>query len=104
MKNISAEQFARKYKRGELSEAQLLDVREEEEWEVYHLPEGVLMPLQQIPYEYTKLDPVEEIYVYCAHGVRSLYAALFLLDHGFQNVFNVEGGLAQVSLHLDEQN
>ena len=104
MKNISAERFVHKYKAGELTGVQLLDVREQEEWEAYHLPGGILIPLQQLPDEYTKMDPKKEVYVYCAHGVRSLLVAKFLINHGFEKVFNVEGGLAEVSLHLDESN
>jgi rhodanese-related sulfurtransferase len=38
----------------------------------------------------------------CAHGIRSLHVVQFLLNNGFADVVNVDGGLAEVSLYLDE--
>lgn len=98
---ISAESFARKYQKGMLKHALLLDVREQAEWERYHLDGTLLMPLSTIAYGCEKLDPKQEIYVFCAHGVRSLYVVNYLLTCGFQWVINVEGGLAKVGLYLD---
>lgn len=100
-RQISADTFAEKYTQGELEDAVLLDVREREEWEVYHLEGSLLMPLGSLPYEWDKLDTEQRIYVFCAHGIRSLHATQFLYERGCRRVVNVEGGLARVALYLD---
>ncbi|MFC4078123.1 rhodanese-like domain-containing protein [Salinithrix halophila] len=100
---ISAKAFAEKYRKGQLEDVVLLDVREEEEWRVYRLNEAVLIPLQTIPYRLDRLERDKKTYVLCAHGVRSAHAVHFLYRLGFTQVVNVDGGLAEVSLYLDEQ-
>ncbi|SDW57871.1 Rhodanese-related sulfurtransferase [Marininema mesophilum] len=100
---IEAKRFAKKYQLRELEQALLLDVREEREWEIYRLEEALLIPLHTLPYNLDRLDQKKEIYVLCAHGVRSAHAAHFLHQQGYPQVINVEGGMAEVSLHLDEE-
>jgi rhodanese-related sulfurtransferase len=103
--HISAEEFALKYKNREFDEekVQIIDVREPEEWAVYRLKRSKLIPMNTIPERLGELHPGKKIYLICAHGVRSLHVANFLLHHSFQDVVNVDGGLAEVSLYLDEE-
>ena len=42
-----------------------------------------------------KLDKSKTYFVYCRAGGRSLRAAELMLNLGFQNVINVEGGMSQ---------
>ncbi|WP_221930155.1 rhodanese-like domain-containing protein [Melghirimyces algeriensis] len=98
---IGAHSFAKKYRDKMLNHALLLDVREPKEWEIYHLEDALLIPLQTLPEQLDRLDPKRKIYVYCAHGVRSVYAVNFLYTCGYHQVVNVDGGLAEVSLYLD---
>ncbi|SFJ57260.1 rhodanese-like domain-containing protein [Thermoflavimicrobium dichotomicum] len=100
--HISAKDFAKKYKHGELQQVQLIDVREPQEWEIYHLEHSQLIPLAQLPLRLHELDRLKPVYILCAHGVRSWHAANYLLQEGFEQVMNVDGGLAEVSLYLDE--
>ncbi|SFT05289.1 rhodanese-like domain-containing protein [Marininema halotolerans] len=100
---MEAKEFAEKYQQGELKDALLVDVREEKEWEMYRLHEAILIPLQTLPYQLDRLNREQTIYVLCAHGVRSAHATHHLLQQGYTRVINVEGGLAEVSLHLDEE-
>ncbi len=102
--HISAQEFAKKYQLGELEKEQCLDVREPEEWERYHLDQCNLIPLGHLPNCLDKLKREKPIYLLCAHGVRSWYAANFLIRQGFLFVVNVDGGLAEVSLYLDHAN
>ncbi|PTX59870.1 rhodanese-related sulfurtransferase [Melghirimyces profundicolus] len=98
---IGARVFAERYRRRKLGDAQLVDVREPEEWEVYHLEGARLIPLQTLPRALDRLDPKRKIYVFCAHGVRSVHAVNVLYGLGFRNVVHVDGGLAEVMLHLE---
>ena len=99
---ISAEAFAEKYRSGLLKGATLLDVREWEEWVVDRLEEAVFFPLSSFPPPPGRLDPEKPIYVFCAHGVRSVYATELLVRQGYPRVIHVEGGLARVRLLLEK--
>ncbi|MEY4550314.1 MAG: hypothetical protein RL685_6509 [Pseudomonadota bacterium] len=47
------------------------------------------------------LDKATPLYFHCHHGQRSQQAAAFFLSHGFQNVFNVNGGIDAWSVEVD---
>ncbi|GGE11072.1 rhodanese-like domain-containing protein [Marinithermofilum abyssi] len=101
MREISAEDFANLYREGLDGSEMILDVREPEEWEVYRLNGAKLMPLQTLPFTLNELPKDRKMYILCAHGIRSVYACNYLSEQGFDAV-NVEGGMARVSLFLEE--
>ncbi|EFJ48594.1 hypothetical protein VOLCADRAFT_60391, partial [Volvox carteri f. nagariensis] len=80
-----------------LEEVQLVDVREEWEWQTARLPGFQLLPLSDFnswaPDIRNRLDPERETVVLCHHGVRSMQMAQFLVQNGFTNVKNVNGGI-----------
>ena len=41
------------------------------------------------------------IVVYCHHGIRSLHTAMYLADAGFENLFNLQGGIDAWALQVD---
>jgi rhodanese-related sulfurtransferase/rubrerythrin len=71
----------------------LLDVRQPEEFEEYHLPGSQLIPLPLLAASLTELDKGSDIIVYCAVGGRSIMAAQFLAVRGFGRVFHLQGGI-----------
>lgn len=71
----------------------LLDVREQEEWDEYHVPNTTLIPLDQLPDRLGELPRDEEIVVICRSGNRSKDGAKILLKAGFTNVTSMAGGL-----------
>lgn len=81
----------------------LLDVRRPEEHEFVALPNSLLIPLQQLPQRYQEISLKRDqtLVVYCHHGVRSWHAALFLEQHGFQNVCSLEGGIEAWAVELE---
>ena len=83
--------------------AQLLDVREPWEYQICHLEDSRLIPMQQIPQavEQAELDPSQEIVVICHHGIRSRQVAYYLEQHGFDKVINLEGGVAAWAEDID---
>jgi rhodanese-related sulfurtransferase len=99
---IFAEDFAEKYRLGQLADQTLLDVREREEWLADRLEDAVHFPLSMFPPPSGVLDPQKPIYVFCAHGIRSVYAAELLLRRGYPQVIHVEGGLARVRRLLEK--
>ncbi|MBQ0070298.1 MAG: rhodanese-like domain-containing protein [Spirochaetales bacterium] len=73
----------------------LLDVREEEEWELSHIPSCVLLPLSELEAKAEEVleDKTQPILVYCHSGRRSLLASSILESLGYTNIFNLLGGI-----------
>jgi phage shock protein E len=78
------------------SGALILDVRTPGEYQSWHFPGAVNVPLQQLEYRLRELGDLERpIIAYCTIGTRSHYAAMLLRSHGFRNVLN-GGGLREM--------
>lgn len=71
----------------------LLDVRQPWEYEEDHLPGAMLVPLGDLKEGTQDLDPAKPTLVYCAVGGRSRVAAQLLSGRGFQEVYNLAGGI-----------
>jgi rhodanese-related sulfurtransferase/rubrerythrin len=71
----------------------LLDVRQPTEYEEAHLPGARLVPLPRLMDALGEMDSRRPTIVYCAAGGRSRTAAQFLLNQGFEEVFNLQGGI-----------
>ena len=79
----------------------LVDVREPREWAISDLTESVKIPLGSLPQSLAKLSPNDEIVVYCRTGGRSGNAVAFLLEHGFEKVRNLAGGINRWAERID---
>jgi rhodanese-related sulfurtransferase len=99
---ISAEAlFGRLQKNGRLQEngglqesgVQVLDVRREPEWEAGHIADAIWWPLDNFKVAPPEVDRDAPIAVHCKGGYRSVIACSLLRRAGFQNVFDVEGGI-----------
>lgn len=83
----------------------LLDVREP--WEVaiaaIALPgaDGRNVPLMQLPEQCDGIDRSQPVVCICHHGVRSRQAVAFLMQHGFDSVYNLAGGIEAWSMEVD---
>ena len=58
-----------------------------------HIEGAVSIPLGELPKRFGELSPIDEIVVYCHHGMRSLDAAYLLQQLGFKSVLSVVGGI-----------
>src|ERR1041385_3374454 len=73
------------------SKPRLLDVREPEEFEESRIEGCVLIPLGELENRAeAELSKDDDLVVYCAHGVRSMHAAMFLKSRGFKKVRSLE--------------
>lgn len=79
----------------------LLDVREPHEYRFAKIDGSTLIPLQQIPARMGELDPTRHIVVLCHHGMRSMQAAQYLAQQGFDHISNLSGGIDAWSLQCD---
>jgi adenylyltransferase/sulfurtransferase len=73
----------------------LVDVREAFEASIADLPEHgqVRIPTGEFPLRFSEIDPDAEVVVYCRSGSRSEWATRILMQHGYENVRNLEGGV-----------
>ena len=79
----------------------LLDVREEWEYEMVHIPGAILIPLGELPRRFREITPGVEIVVYCHWGMRSLDAAFLLQQLGFKSVKSLVGGIDRWAQEID---
>jgi molybdopterin/thiamine biosynthesis adenylyltransferase len=78
----------------QLGVATFLDVREPDEYEQGALPGAIHIPRGHLEFQVEGRIPDKEapIYVYCAGGVRSAFAAKTLGDLGYRSVVSIIGG------------
>ena len=88
MAALSAREAAEQIAQG----AQLVDVREKMEWEYGHAPSATHIPLNTLPANLHKIDKSRPVIVVCRAGSRSMSAANFLSQQGY-NVQNLTGGM-----------
>ncbi|MGO4289582.1 ThiF family adenylyltransferase [Chitinophaga sp. RAB17] len=81
----------------------LLDVREEDEWEICHIPGSLHIPMGRVLQQTDALPAEAPIAVICHHGMRSRAVAQRLTELGFNRVYNVEGGIHAWASVIDDQ-
>lgn len=82
------------------SNAVILDVRTEDEWNEGIIPDAINIDIykgQGFIYEVEELDKSKNYYVYCKAGGRSQQACDIMNQLGFENTYNLVGGILQWS-------
>ncbi|MBD2703650.1 MBL fold metallo-hydrolase [Spirosoma sp. BT702] len=94
IESISAEEFATRWQPH--NNVAVVDVRKPIEFSDEHVAGAANMPLDTLNDHMTEIQRNEPVYVHCAGGYRSMVANSILKARGFQNVVNVEGGMAAI--------
>ena len=83
----------------------VLDVREPWELQTASVtPDGftlVAIPMNEIPARLAELNDAQPVACLCHHGARSMSVAAFLVNNGFEDVYNITGGIDAWSLSAD---
>ena len=95
---ITVEELKQKLDNGE--NVNVLDVREPHEYQVANIG-AKLIPLGELPERLVELDQDENFAIHCKTGGRSARAVQLLQSAGFQNVYNVKGGINAWSEEID---
>ena len=74
------------------AEGTILDVRSQTEWDNWHLPDAVHIPLVELRLRFGELPQGKPVFVLCRSGFRSYLAATILRHNGFEAPF-LSGGL-----------
>ena len=72
----------------------IVDVREASEFATQRIEGAVLIPLSQFADRHAELPRDRPLLMQCHSGSRSASATVFLLQRGWTDVRNVEGGIA----------
>jgi len=72
----------------------VVDVRTQEEWDEYRVPNVPLIPLDELPNRLNELPKDEEILVICRSGNRSQEGRDILLAAGY-NAISIAGGVKE---------
>lgn len=87
VKTLTEDQFREGYRK-----AQLIDVREPNEFENGHILGARNIPLSQMKTRMKELRPDKPVYLYCQSGMRSARAAQFLHRKGYKDLSHLQGG------------
>ncbi len=75
------------------ADAYLLDVREDDEWMAGHAPGAHHLPMMDVPARMAEVPADGEVVVVCRMGGRSAQVTAYLVNQGWDNVRNLEGGM-----------
>lgn len=83
----------------------LLDVREPWEFSLAVIrsaqAETLSIPMREIPARLAEIDAQRPVICVCHHGMRSLQVAHFLVQQGYEDVINLQGGIDAWSEQID---
>lgn len=94
--NLTQEDWVSKYKSDE--KAVVLDVRTEDEFNEGYIANAINIDIhsgQEFIDAIENLDKNENYYVYCRSGMRSAKACEIMNQLGFENAYNLEGGITE---------
>jgi molybdopterin/thiamine biosynthesis adenylyltransferase/rhodanese-related sulfurtransferase len=97
--DINVHQLQNMIQKGE--ELNLIDVRQPNEWDICHLSEATLIPLDTLNERVTELDTSKEYVVMCRSGARSRKAIGYLKEMGFTKLRNLDGGILAWADEID---
>lgn len=89
---LTEEQFREGYRK-----AQLIDVREPNEFEGGHILGARNIPLSQLKTRLREIRPDKPVYLYCQSGLRSGRAASLLHRKGYKELSHLQGGFKKWS-------
>jgi rhodanese-related sulfurtransferase len=101
MKSVSASELSGWLSDGGREAPVMLDVREPWETQICRIEGADLVPMQALPARLHQLDPARPIVCICHHGGRSMHVAMFLARQGFENVYNLTGGVDAWARQVD---
>lgn len=87
VKTLSEQEFREGYRK-----AQLIDVREPNEYDGGHILGARNIPLSQLKTRLVELRQDKPVYLYCQSGMRSGRAAQLLYRKGYKDLHHLQGG------------
>lgn len=80
-------------------ECKIVDVRTQDEFDIWHIPGAVNLPLASLRVAVESWDKTEKVRLYCGVGFRSYLAYRILIQSGFDDVKTLSGGSTTFRYH-----
>ncbi|WP_237154834.1 rhodanese-like domain-containing protein [Oryzibacter oryziterrae] len=96
IKTLSPDQVSQKLAAGEI---QLVDVREQHEWDQGYIKGAIHVPLSQLPARFAELPTEKPIVFYCLGGGRSGQAVSYCQSKGLPADTHMAGGISAWHAH-----
>lgn len=87
LKTLTEDQFREGYRK-----AQLIDVREPQEFKNGHILGSRNIPVTQMKQRLIEIRKDKPVYLYCQSGARSARAAQLLHKKGYEDIYQLKGG------------
>lgn len=87
LKTLTEDEFRAGYRK-----AQLIDVREQKEYDGGHILGARSIPMSQLKMRMKEIRPDKPVYLYCQSGMRSGRAAQMLYKKGYRQLYHLQGG------------
>jgi sulfur-carrier protein adenylyltransferase/sulfurtransferase len=97
--DMTPQQLAARLQAGEA--IQLVDVREAVEQQISILPGAQLIPLGELASRLNELNPTQPVVLFCRTGVRSQRGLSVLAAAGFEQLYNLRGGINAWAQEVD---
>ncbi len=100
---IDVHELKRRWDEG--ADFQLIDVREDYEWDICNLAEAGarLVPLGTLPEQLGSLDRERPLIIHCRSGPRGTNAVAYLRTMGYENAVNLAGGILAWAEEIDPE-
>lgn len=99
MKEINVQEL--KQMKDEGADFQLIDVREQHEFEICNL-KGELIPMGDVPERFSEISKEKPVVIHCRSGARSGNIVSYLeQSHGYTNLSNLAGGILAWADQID---
>jgi len=79
----------------------LIDVREHSELEISKIQESIHIPMAEIPNNIDQINSNKLVVVMCKSGGRSANVCEYLMQNGFKDIYNLNGGIIKWALEID---
>jgi rhodanese-related sulfurtransferase len=79
----------------------ILDVREPWETAQGMIAGSNAIPMREIPERFEEIANTRAIVCVCHHGVRSMQVVIYLKQRGYENLYNLQGGIDAWSTYVD---
>ena len=91
IKEIEVTELAKLKENGET--IRVIDIRQPAELNGGVIPGAEALPMHIIPLRISEFKRDEKLIMVCRSGARSAQVCMFMQQHGYDNVFNLRGGM-----------